>query len=423
MNRTQEAAYKSLVFHAVSFGQDLVPSSSAAIALGSNIPNSNDLSFSACTLPASFSFPPCRKEGITLRIKRNLKRKCMFLDEIQVAIFVRRLLVFPSVFLLAIDVVGNTQRSDTITLSCWASRAQRNQASRVLTSSVRCGDIINSVESKNGTIESPNYPRPYPADLSCRFTFQGVGKERVQLRFIHMDLHFPSGDPASPVDCTGSDSVTVYILVNGKMEILDTYCGEKLPPMLMSNTHTMTVEFRSYRSANTVTGFRANYEFVTNFGITTGKQDRRGTLEGKIMSPNWPGLYPRNTECHYIFFGREKEQVHISFLSFEVDGIPPRCEEHTSSDYVAFSNFQNTEDRKLSRMCSQTPGHVEQREITSDGPFFRVTFKSNEKYDAHGFQAYYQFRGEDVDLVEVDLEEVDLEEADIGANDTEEFCH
>lgn len=46
--------------------------------------------------------------------------------------------------------------------------------------------------------------------------------------------------------------------------------------------------------------------------------------DGHIMSPNYPGLYPRNTECHYLFYGRGKERVHITFLYFEVDGIPPR---------------------------------------------------------------------------------------------------
>ncbi|KAL8609967.1 hypothetical protein ACOMHN_046886 [Nucella lapillus] len=269
----------------------------------------------------------------------------------------------------------------------------------------RCGSIINSLDKKNGTIESPHYPRPYPSDVTCRFTFQGVGRERVQLRFVHMDLHFPSGDPDNPVDCTDSDSVTVYININGKETKLDTYCGKKLPPMLMSSGHSggqaMIVEFRSHRGSDTVTGFRAHFEFVTNFGITSGKQDSRGTCvfnymshqqtEGHIMSPNYPGLYPRNTECHYLFYGRGKERVHITFLYFEVDGIPPRCEERTDSDYVSFSNFAETEDRKLFRMCGQAA--ISKKQIKSDGAFFRVTFKSNHVYDGHGFQAFYQFFG------------------------------
>lgn len=64
--------------------------------------------------------------------------------------------------------------------------------------------------------------------------------------------------------CTGSDTVSVYIQINGRNEALGTYCGSKLPPKLMSNGNTMTVEFRSRRPSLTVTGFLANYEFVTS---------------------------------------------------------------------------------------------------------------------------------------------------------------
>ena len=77
-----------------------------------------------------------------------------------------------------------------------------------------------------------------------------------------------SVNPYLPCRCTDSDSVTVYININGKATKLDTYCGSKLPPMLMSsgqsNGQAMIVEFRSYHSSSTVTGFRAEYEFVTS---------------------------------------------------------------------------------------------------------------------------------------------------------------
>lgn len=44
---------------------------------------------------------------------------------------------------------------------------------------------------------------------------------------------------------------------------------------------------------------------------------------GTFTSPNFPGLYPRDTECHYFFQGKPKERVHITFTKFDVDGIPP----------------------------------------------------------------------------------------------------
>ncbi|KAH9505042.1 suppressor of los1-1 [Bulinus truncatus] len=201
--------------------------------------------------------------------------------------------------------------------------------------------------------------------------------------------------------CSDADSISVYILINGKTEVLNTWCGRKLPPMLMSNQHTMIVEFQSLHSSKFVTGFKAYYSFVTNFGIHEGQQDNRGMCvfnyqsavktSGEFTSPNYNGLYPRNTECHYLFYGKERERVQIKFLDFDVDGLTPRCEESTNSDYVSFSNFAESEDRKMTRLCGSAP--AEKREIWSDGPFFRVIFKSNEMYDSTGFQAIYQFKG------------------------------
>ncbi|BFZ25077.1 hypothetical protein BsWGS_28115 [Bradybaena similaris] len=265
----------------------------------------------------------------------------------------------------------------------------------------QCNQKIESAHHQNGTISSPYHPEAYPPQITCRYEFIGVGRERIQLRFLHLDLYYANGDPMDAKDCQNSDSVTVYVYTNGQMQELKTWCGRKLPPMVMSSQHTMTVEFHSIHSSSTVTGFKAQYSFVTNFGITEGQQDNRGTCafnyqssvksEGEITSPNYNGLYPRNTECHYLFYGRGKERVHITFLDFDVDGLNPRCEESTSSDYVSFSNFADSEDRKMTRMCGQSS--QDKREIWSDGPFFRVTFKSNERYDSTGFQAFYQFRG------------------------------
>lgn len=42
---------------------------------------------------------------------------------------------------------------------------------------------------------------------------------------------------------------------------------------------------------------------------------------GDIFSPNHPGYYPRNIDCHYIFHGTEKQVVAIHFEYFDVEGL------------------------------------------------------------------------------------------------------
>ncbi|XP_055948981.1 suppressor of lurcher protein 1-like isoform X2 [Argiope bruennichi] len=256
-----------------------------------------------------------------------------------------------------------------------------------------CGQEFSSDVSKNGTFTSPNYPEPYPADVYCVYSFMGRGKERVQIQFTDFDLHLPHEPPR---DCDSVDAVMVFITINGQKDRVDNFCGNKLPAQLMSNGPSMSVEFRSLHSSPEVKGFRAIYKFVTDFGIYAARQDSQSVCgfnfnsedrkNGTFTSPNYPGYYPRNTECHYFFKGKPKERVHITFNKFDVDGIPP-CTTDTASDYVEFSNFR-TVDRGYPRHC----GVKKPKYIESQGEFFRVTFKSNDKFDGTGFEALYHFK-------------------------------
>ncbi|CAG2173618.1 unnamed protein product [Oppiella nova] len=200
--------------------------------------------------------------------------------------------------------------------------------------------------------------------------------------------------------CEGVDAVMVFITISGHKERIDNFCGHKLPSQLMSNGPSMSVEFRTTQTSRTGKGFRAMYRFINNFGISGGTQDDREAVcgfifnstihpNGSFTSPNYPGLYPRDTECHYHFYGQPNQRVHITFAYFDVEGVPP-CDSNSASDFVEFSNYR-TVDRKMSRNC----GVKVPKNVISDNDFFRIAFKSNDKFDGTGFEAFYQFRAHD----------------------------
>ena len=68
------------------------------------------------------------------------------------------------------------------------------------------------------------------------------------------------------------------------------------------------------------------------------------------------------------------------------------CVDETQSDWVEFSMFAiGLEDRRYSRMCG-TNEFNRKKTVRSDKNFLRVTFHSNDVYDATGFKAVYEFR-------------------------------
>ncbi|XP_022247010.1 suppressor of lurcher protein 1-like [Limulus polyphemus] len=261
-------------------------------------------------------------------------------------------------------------------------------------SRVHCDMWMTSSLEKNGTFTSPNYPEPYPADVHCVYHFAGRGRERVQVIFTDFDLLQPLHNNVNR-DCEGTDVIEIFIKINGKKEKIRKFCGKSLPPQLMSNGPTMTIEFHANKTFPIAKGFQAFYKFVNDFGISVGTQDQQlvcGFLfnsqeqtNGTFYSPNHPGLYPRNTECHYFFIGSKSEKVQVTFTDFDVEGVTP-CTADTASDYLEFSN-QPSEVTKLPRHC----GLKKPKTIESERDFFRVTFKSNSRFDGTGFEAFYQF--------------------------------
>ncbi|XP_039284129.1 suppressor of lurcher protein 1 [Nilaparvata lugens] len=255
-----------------------------------------------------------------------------------------------------------------------------------------CDLIVTSDGLKNGTVQSPGYPGPYPPRTTCRYDFQGRGKERVQLLFTDFALYHPSDDSK---ECESIDSLMAYVRTDGRLEKIDNFCGSSTPRPLMSNGPRLMLEFRGIYSSRYARGFKAVYSFTENFGIQSGKQvpdlpcafwfNSSDASEGIFHSPNYPGFYPRDTECHYFFNGLSGQRVRLQFAYFDVEGVSP-CEANSASDYVEFSNFM-ARDRKYSRHCGQLQPFM----VESDRKFFRVTFKSNDRLDGTGFNATFQF--------------------------------
>ncbi|XP_021203345.1 suppressor of lurcher protein 1 [Bombyx mori] len=253
-----------------------------------------------------------------------------------------------------------------------------------------CHQVFSSDKSKSGKLTSPLYPSPYPQKTHCHYDFMARGRERVRLVFEDFSLQRISD---SAIDCESSDSIDVFLYVDGRLEKMASFCNDT-PKPIMSNGPKLSIEFRGIFSSRNSRGFKISYYFVEDYAISTGIQlqefpcafvyNSSERSKGVVTSPNYPGFYPRDTECNYFFYGHENERVLLHFTYFDVEGVMP-CEAVSASDYVQFSSQMI--DSKSQRYC----GQLRELQVTSDKNFLRITFRSNDRLDGTGFKCDYIF--------------------------------
>lgn len=268
-----------------------------------------------------------------------------------------------------------------------------------------CNKNITQASSPEGTICSPRYSHPYPADITCTYDFYANPGERVQIKFTHFNLYKSNLYTEENRDCKLEDSVAFYIYHDAD-EATIMFCGDTLPLQYMSAYNWMRVRFVSNPSPDKgqASGFEFQYKFRKDFGITTGLQyvENRGrplchfTYNSKIQkvgnfsSPNYPGVYPSNTSCEYVFRGEPGEKVIITLDDFKV-GV--KTETDTcggENDHVSFTCYSHDgPDKGFQPICGEIQSVLTKR--MSDGEYFRVLMKSNENYEYTGFLGRYEF--------------------------------
>ncbi|KAH8236449.1 hypothetical protein KR026_002293, partial [Drosophila bipectinata] len=279
-----------------------------------------------------------------------------------------------------------------------------------------CKQIFDSRVNKSGTFDSnqllltKHVGVAGSKNLQCRYEFEAQLGERIQIRFH--DFNIPT-EHENSTSCQPGDALHVVTQVRERYETQELLCGAFLPKPLMSNGPRLQLQFVGQNPpamTNKVQyyGFRAEYRFLTNFGIMSGIQKGQDCafvynsserISGLFHSPNFPGYYLENVVCHYYFYAASDERVVLHFTYFDVEGIGT-CDHQTASDYLEFSNFMST-DRKYSRYC----GKLQNFEMRSDGRFFRVTLHSNDRFVAIGFRALYTFETIPINNSDNDLRE------------------
>ncbi|XP_025835939.1 cubilin-like, partial [Agrilus planipennis] len=165
---------------------------------------------------------------------------------------------------------------------------------------IECGGLLTK---DRGSITSTNN---YFNNMNCSWLLIAPAGKIIKLTW----------DTFSLEDCP-YDHVIVYDISNtfGKREI-GTYCGFRIPPIIMSSENMLEIQFIT--DATKTTGqFSLNYVFLEDKNVCGGSFF---TTSGIIKSPNFPNEYPsRNTDCDWIIHVGAGQQIMLNVTDFALE--------------------------------------------------------------------------------------------------------
>lgn len=250
-----------------------------------------------------------------------------------------------------------------------------------------------------GRISSPGFPKPYPNDQNMTWNIRVPEGHRVKLYFTHFNLELSYLCEYDYVELRSQGALVAHFCGT---ESTDT---EKAPgdSLFNSTDNKMTVTFISdFSNEKEFSGFEAFYaaedinecekhdedtevcdHFCHNhigghycscragFKLHTDKKTclvkcdsvTYTASSGEIISPDFPGIYPKLTNCRYRIQAEEGFSVLLRFLHFDVESHP---------DVVCpYDRLQITAGGKdLPPLCGETlPSEIETRSNKVDISF------------------------------------------------------
>lgn len=269
-----------------------------------------------------------------------------------------------------------------------------------------CGGLI---ESLNGTITSPSFPEMYPLSKFCVWEIVAPPQYRITLNFSHFELE---GNNVYQMECE-YDSLTIYSKISDDdLKKHGIFCGNKVLPLITSETNVLRVEFTSDNSVQK-SGFAAVFfTDIDECAINNGgcQHECRNTIgsyvcschngytlhdnehdckeggckyeittpNGQIFSPNYPEMYPAKKDCIWHFSTTPGHRIRLSFLFFEMEPHP-EC----AYDHISIFDGDSPDNATLGRFCGSKSPHP----ISANTNEMYMVFKSDASVQRKGFVA------------------------------------
>ncbi|XP_077527556.1 uncharacterized protein LOC144138912 [Haemaphysalis longicornis] len=241
----------------------------------------------------------------------------------------------------------------------WSNTGHQPYSTSRVKRSVCGGDV----RSSPGRITSPNYPLDYPANINCTWNIIALPTERIFLSFSSFTLE----------NCC--DHVVVYTEKDSAISRKHgPFRGTDYPGIITTDANSLFVNFYTDGSVQK-SGFNALYRKERCGGEYTSST-------GTINSPEFPEKYPHEKRCLYEIVAPSQHCINLNFTLFKLED-----QSECTYDSVQINSTRHDGSvHQYGRAC----GNRAPNNITCEGKYLRLEFKSDGSVSYPGFTAVYR---------------------------------
>ncbi|XP_053679390.1 cubilin [Anopheles nili] len=202
----------------------------------------------------------------------------------------------------------------------------------------------------------------------CLYIFLAGPGQRVDVSFTSFSLRGspPDGAAVGELPACVHEYMDVYAEVQSSdpAELINSpfggrYCGPIPPRRRISLYRAIALSFYTDKNSTTPDIFEGRYAFINESEYEIGQPvigspcsyviNFAQKRTGAIISPTYPGAYPKDMSCTYQFIGKPSQRVRIEFRDFDLFFGGPHC----PFDYVRVFDGPDNTSAVIGTYCGQ----------------------------------------------------------------------
>ncbi|XP_070143355.1 tolloid-like protein 2 isoform X1 [Drosophila kikkawai] len=259
---------------------------------------------------------------------------------------------------------------------------------------------------QNGSFSAPLLHNHRNHSRQCLYTFLAGPGQRVEVVFKSFNLRGspPDGSAVGELPSCVHEYMDIYSEVQSSepAELINSpfggrYCGTIPPRRRISMYRAVAISFFSNKNVTTDL-FEGTFRFINaseyEIGIPIAGSPCSYTITpsmsvnktGALISPTYPGAYPKDMSCTYQFLGESNQRVRLEFRDFDLFFGGPHC----PFDYVKVYDGPDNSSALIGTYCGQQRNLVLYSSESSLFVHF-YTLPRTANTQNRGFKGIYEF--------------------------------